>query len=186
MSDRLPPIPDAHLSPAQAEAKAAILGGARGVFQGPFIPLQRSPDLMKHLEKVGAYLRFESPLSGRIREFAILHTARIYAQQVEWAVHQPIALKEGVKPLTIAAIAEGRRPELMPEDEATAWDFLTELHAHRSVSDTTYARALRQFNETGLIDLIALAGYYSLLGMVMNTARTPASDAHVPKLPTLP
>ena len=91
-----------------------------------------------------------------------------------------------MKPLTIAAIAEGRRPEFMPEDEATAWDFLTELHAHRSVSDTTYARALRQFNETGLIDLIALAGYYSLLGMVMNTARTPASDAHVPKLPTLP
>ena len=81
--DRLPPIPDAELTPAQAEAKAAVLGGARGVFQGPFIPLLRSPELMRRLEKVGAYLRYESPLPGRIREFIILIIARRYSQQVE-------------------------------------------------------------------------------------------------------
>jgi 4-carboxymuconolactone decarboxylase len=184
-TDRLPPIPDAELTPAQAAAKAALLGGARGVFQGPFIPLLRNPELLGRVEKLGAYLRYESRLPGRIREFAILAVARAYSQQVEWAIHQPLALQEGVRPLVVAAIAEGRRPELMPEDEAVTWEFLAELEAHRSVSDATYARAVRQFGEAGMLDLVAIAGYYGLLALVLNTARTPPSDG-APRLPALP
>ena len=140
-ADRLPPLPDAELTPEQAAARQKLLAGARGVFQGPFIPLLRNPALLGRVEKLGAYLRYESTLPGRIREFAILAVARAYSQQVEWAIHQPLALQEGVRPLVVAAIAEGRRPELMPEDEAVTWDFLAELEAHRSVSDATYARA---------------------------------------------
>jgi 4-carboxymuconolactone decarboxylase len=184
--DRLPPIPDAELTPAQAEAKAAVLGGARGVFQGPFIPLLRSPELMRRLEKVGAYLRYESPLPGRIREFIILIIARRYSQQVEWAIHLPIALREGVAPPTIAAITEGKRPDPMREDEATAWDFLAELQETHAVCDANYARAVRQFGEAGTVDVIALAGYYGLLALVMNTARTPTPESDFPGLPSLP
>jgi 4-carboxymuconolactone decarboxylase len=184
-AERLPPIQDAELTPDQALAKAALLGGARGVFQGPFVPLLRNPALLSRVEKLGAYLRYESPLAGRIREFAILAVARAYSQQVEWAIHQPLALQEGVRPLVVAAIAEGRRPELMPEDEAVTWDFLVELQAHRSVSDATYARAVRQFGEAGMLDLVAIAGYYGLLGLVMNVARTPAPNT-APRLPPLP
>jgi 4-carboxymuconolactone decarboxylase len=182
-ADRLPPLPDAELTPEQAAARQKLLAGARGVFQGPFIPLLRNPALLGRVEQLGAYLRYESTLPGRIREFAILAVARAYSQQVEWAIHQPLALQEGVRPLVVAAIAEGRRPELMPEDEAVTWDFLAELEAHRSVSDSTYARALRQFGEAGMLDLVAIAGYYGLLGLVMNTARTAAPDgARLPLL----
>ncbi|HTJ89806.1 MAG TPA: carboxymuconolactone decarboxylase family protein [Acidocella sp.] len=182
-TDRLPPIADADLTPEQVAARQALLAGARGVFQGPFIPLLRNPALLSRVEKLGAYLRYESRLPGRIREFAILVVARAYSQQVEWAIHQPLALQEGVRALVVAAIAEGRRPELMPEDEAVTWDFLAELEAHRSVSDATYARAVRQFGEAGMLDLVAIAGYYGLLGLVMNTARTAAPEG--PRLPTL-
>ncbi|MDE8347318.1 MAG: carboxymuconolactone decarboxylase family protein [Acidocella sp.] len=182
MSERLPPIDDALMTPAQAEAKAAVLGGARGVFQGPFVPLLRSPGLMKRLETVGAYLRFESGLPGRIREFAILMVARAFDQQVEWAIHYPIAQREGVSAATLAAIAEGRRPDDMAADEASAYAFLTELRTHQAVSDVGYERALGCFGEAGVIDLVAIAGYYGLLAMVMNVARTPAPPGDAPPL----
>jgi 4-carboxymuconolactone decarboxylase len=185
LSDRLPPIDDGALDAAQAAAKAALLAGARGVFQGPFIPLLRNPALLRKVEPLGAYLRYESGLAGRIREFAILLVAREYSQQVEWAIHQPIALAEGVNPLTVAAIAEARRPELMPEDEETAWDFLTELSRNKAVSDASYGRAVRLFGEAGMLDLVAIAGYYGLLGLIMNTARTKAPE-DAPSLAPLP
>ena len=186
MQDRLPPLADTALTPAQADAKAGILAGARGVFQGPFIPLLRSPALMQRLEKVGAYLRYESPLSGKIREFAILMVARRFTQQVEWAIHHPIALREGVTAETIAALAEARRPNPMQPDEAAAYEFLSELHHNQSVSDPTYRAAVTHFGEPGTIDLIAIAGYYATLALVMNTARTPAPAGTAPPLPALP
>ncbi len=183
MSERLPPIPDAALTPAQAEAKAGVLAGARGVFEGPFIPLLRSPGLMTRLEKVGEYLRYGSTLPGHIREFAILYTARLFSQQTEWAIHYPIALSNGVPPSTITALAEGRRPPSMAEDEAAAWDFLHELQNNRAVSDATFAAATRHFGEAGMIDLTAIAGYYATLAMVMNVARTPPpAGARLPEL----
>lgn len=182
MYERLPPIDDAMMDEAQAKAKAGVLSGARGVFQGPFVPLLRSPGLMQRLEKVGAYLRYESPLPGQIREFAILMVARAFTQQVEWAIHYPIALREGVSVASLTAIAAGRRPDEMSKDEAAAYEFLTELRVHQAVSDVSYERAVGCFGEAGVIDLIAIAGYYGLLGMVMNVARTPAPAGDAPLL----
>jgi 4-carboxymuconolactone decarboxylase len=176
MSDRLPPIPDAALTPAQSAAKTAILEGPRGKFEGPFIPLLRSPGLIPHVEKLGAYLRYESSLPGRIREFAILFTARLFAQNTEWAIHAPLAVAEGVAPLTVAALAESRRPDSMSPEEAVAHDFLSELAHNRAVSDASYANALRAFGEAALLDLVAVAGYYAMLGMILNTARTPPPE----------
>jgi 4-carboxymuconolactone decarboxylase len=185
MSDRMPPLDEAALSAEQAAARDAVLTGPRGVIEGPFIALLRSPGLMGRLEKVGAYLRYESALPARIREFAILHTARAYGQQTEWAIHQPLAAAAGVAPLTIAALAEARRPEMMNEEEEAAFEVLNELAHNRCVSDTSYALAVRLFGEAGLLDLVAVAGYYALLGMIMNTARTPPPAGDVPRLPTL-
>jgi len=180
--DRLPPLPDSELSEAQRAAKAAIINGPRGVFEGPFVPLLRSPEFMGRLEKVGEYLRFGSPLPGRIREFAILIVARAHNEQTEWAIHHPIALKCGLAPGTIEAIAAGRRPASLLEDEQAAWDFLYELQTHRRVSDATYAATLGHFGEAGIIDLIGVVGYYSLLAQVLNVARTPppAGAARLP------
>jgi 4-carboxymuconolactone decarboxylase len=181
--DRLPPLPDSELTEAQSAAKAAIINGPRGVFEGPFIPLLRSPDLMGRLEKVGEYLRFGSVLPARIRELAILIIARAYDEQTEWAIHQPIALKSGLAAATIEAIGTGRRPSPLQEDEQATWDFLFELQLHHKVSDATYATAKTHFGEAGIIDLTALAGYYALLAQVLNVARTPP-PANAPKLPS--
>lgn len=183
--DRLPPIAPAQWSDAQRREAEAVIAGPRGALISPFVPLLRSPELMGHVQRMGEYLRYRSALGLRLSEFAILLTAREWSQQVEWVIHAPIAEREGVARASIEALAEGRRPEGLPEDEAAVYDFCTELHHRRGVCDVTWQRAVALFGEQGVVDLIGVTGYYSLLSMVMNAARTavPASGAR--RLPSL-
>ena len=176
--DRLPPIPETDLSPAQRAAAEALASGPRGKLAGPFVPLLRSPELMSRVQKLGEYLRFESALPGRIKELAILIVARHWDQDYEWSFHLPLALQAGVTRDTAEAIAEGGRP-VLTADEAAAYDLLVELLETRQAGDEAYAAALAAFGEAGVIELIAFGGYYGLLAMVMNAARTPAPEAEI-------
>jgi 4-carboxymuconolactone decarboxylase len=96
---------------------------------------------------------------------------------VEWAIHAPIALSVGIATETIAAIAANAKPPGLPDDQQIVYDFCSELCTERTVSDATYARASARFGEKGVIDLAGINGYYTLLAMVMNIARTPVPDA---------
>jgi 4-carboxymuconolactone decarboxylase len=185
-ADRMPPIAPDKLTPEQKSAMEAVISGPRGHLAGPFVVLLRSPDFMNRLQKTGEYLRFNSALPPRLSELAILITARVWTQQFEWHYHLPIAEKAGLAPATAQAIAEGRRPDTMADDEAIVHDFLMELARNRTVSDPTYARAKDTLGERGIVDLIGIHGYYSLLAMLMNTARTPLPDGAEPGLASLP
>lgn len=179
--DRMPPIPADKMTDAQKKAAEEITSGPRKEVVGPFIPLLRSPEFMSRLQKAGAYLRYETKLGPGISEFIILITARQWTQQFEWDSHQDLAKKAGISPEIVTAIAEGRRPTGMTPDQEMVHDFCTELRLTQSVSDPTYARVLKRFSEQGVIDITALAGYYSMLGIIMNVARTP-----IPGATTLP
>ena len=186
--DRMPAIPEAQMSPDQKRVMDEIAAGPRGRIGGPFIPLMRSPELMNRLQKVGEYLRFQNTVGLRNSEFAVLIVARHWSQPIEWAIHRPIAEKEGVLPATCDAIAEGRRPDNMTDDETLIYNVLEELRNNRSLSDPTYAQLLKRFGEQGVIDLVAHYGYYSLLAMTMNVARTavPDNGTAVAGLQTIP
>jgi 4-carboxymuconolactone decarboxylase len=173
LQDRMPPIPDDKLTDAQKKAVAEMLAGPRGNVGAPFKVLLRSPEMMIRAQEIGEHLRFKTHLPTHINEFIILIAARQWTQQFEWDGHSQLALKAGVTPETIAAIAEGRRPSPMSADEEIAYDFCTELLRNQSVSDPTYARLLNRFDEQTVIDVTALCGYYSMLGMALNVARTP-------------
>jgi 4-carboxymuconolactone decarboxylase len=160
-------------------AAQAVIDGPRGALYGPFVPLIRSPELMQAAQTMGEYLRYRSAIGTRLSELAILVTARQWSQQVEWAIHEPIARQCGIAPAIIDAIAARRRPEGMAADEALVHDFCISLHQRQQVDDALYAAALQRFGEHGVMDLIGLNGYYTFLAMVMNAARTavPASPA---------
>ena len=182
--ERLPAVPAQNMTEAQKRAAAEISAGPRGSIRGPFWPLLRSPELMGRVQKVGEYLRFQCPLDMRLREIAALMAARSWTQQYEWAAHVPHALKAGVAPALIEAIGEGRRPAGMAEDEEIVHHFVTELLANQGVSDPTYERALALLGEAGVVDLTCLVGYYTLLAMIMNVARTALPDGRA--LPLAP
>jgi 4-carboxymuconolactone decarboxylase len=171
--DRMPEIPADKLTEAQKKAVDEFVAGRGTAPAGPFIPLLRSPEVMLRAKAMGDYLRFKSVLPSRLSELAILITVREWTQQFEWSVHSPIAVKAGLTPETVKAVAEGRRPTGMPDDEVIVYDFCIELHHQKSVSNTIYAMALAKFGEQGVIDLVGINGYYTFLSMVMNVTRTP-------------
>ena len=171
--DRMPPLDTATMSADQQKAAQELASGPRGGVKGPFIPLLRSPELMDRLQKVGEYLRFRSSLQARISEFLMLVVSRHWTQHFEWVVHVPLALKEGLGPQTVESLAEGRRPAGMAKDEEIAYEFCDELFRNKSVSEASYRRAVQQFGEPGVIDMLGLVGYFTTVSMVMNVAHTP-------------
>jgi 4-carboxymuconolactone decarboxylase len=184
--DRMPPIPAERLTDAQKKAIDEFKAARLADISGPFVPLLRSPEVMTRARAMGDYLRFKSTLPPRLSEFVILITSRQWTQNYEWNAHEPLARRAGLKAEIITAIAEGRRPTGMAADEDVLYDLCDELHANRSVSDATYARAVATFGEAGVIDAVGITGYYSLLAMVMNTARTPLPDGAKPALAPFP
>ena len=179
MTDRLPPVPPENWDRQQREAADEVIRGPRGALVAPFVPLLRSPELMTHAQRMGEYLRYRSAVGLRPSELAILVTARHWSQQVEWAIHAPIALRAGIPQETVDAIAEGRAPQSMSPDDALVYEFCHELHQNKGVADTTWSAVVTRFGERGAVDLLAIAGYYTFLSMVMNGARTaaPPTDA---------
>jgi 4-carboxymuconolactone decarboxylase len=172
----MPPLPAGKMTDAQRKAAAEMIAGPRKGVKGPFIPLLRSPELMDRLQKVGEYLRFQSSLEQRISELIMLIVSRDWTQHFEWFVHVPLGRKAGISEDTVAALAEGRRPSGMSEDEELAYDFCVELLRNKGVSETTYRRAVMKFGENGVIDMIGVAGYFTTVSMVMNVAHSPPSD----------
>ena len=170
--DRMPAIPADKLTEAQKRAAEAFSEGRGYQIRGPFVPLIRSPEVMLRAKAISDYLRFKNVLEQRLVEMLILITAREWTQQYVWNSHYPQALKAGLKREIADAIADGRRPAGMADDEEAAYDLATEILRLKRVSDATYGRAVAKFGEQGVIDLLGVVGYYNLLAIVMNTTRT--------------
>jgi 4-carboxymuconolactone decarboxylase len=184
--DRMPEIPPQKMTEAQKKAAEEFVAGRKAAIAGPFVPLLRSPEVFLRTKAMGDYLRFHTVLPPRLRELAILVTARQWTQQYEWSFHSSIALESGLSSTIIEAVAEGRRPTGMSEEEEIVHDFCIELHHNKSVSDGLYERARAKFGEQGVIDLVGVNGYYTFLSMVMNVARTPPPKAGPPPLAAFP
>jgi 4-carboxymuconolactone decarboxylase len=186
LAERFPPISPEQLTPEQKAVADAIMSGPRKSMAGPFNVWLRSPALADPLQKVGSYVRFQSSLPAKLNEFAILITGRHWRADFEWAYHYPLAIKAGIETKVLAALAEGKKPEGMDGDEALVYEFSTELHRDKAVSDATYQAALTRFGERGITDLIAVNGYYDIVCMTLNVAqvgRPEGTDA--PALPKL-
>jgi 4-carboxymuconolactone decarboxylase len=169
--ERMAEIPLDQMSPAQRSVADAILTGPRKSIGGPFNAWLRSPELADRLQKVGEYVRFNSSLDRRINEMAIIMTAQAWGSQYEWHAHAPLAIKAGLDPAIVAAIGAGRKPDNMKDDEAIVWEFSTQLRRDHGVDDAIYARALDKFGEQGIMDLVAVNGYYDVVSMTLNVAR---------------
>ncbi len=169
-AERFPTPSDETLTALQREAINAV-AGSRGAFGGPFVPLLHSPRLMRAIARVGEYLRFESDLPSSIFEMTVLVTARAWNQPFEWNHHAPLAIKAGLDPACIADLAAQRRPTNLDPTHLAAHDVVVELIGTHQLDDETFATAASAFDEAALIEIIATAGYYSALAMILNAGR---------------
>lgn len=141
---------------------------------GPYNPMLRSPEMAERLFRLLDYLRFNTSVSRRLNEFAILIQGRLWTSQVEWYAHYPLAIKAGLAESVAADLKAGRRPTGMQKDEAVVYDLCMELSTTHQVSDATFARAREIFSDQQIVDLIAVSGTYVTVAMLLNAAQEPA------------
>jgi len=182
---RFKPLVESELTEAQRKVYEEIASGPRGGVRGPFNALLRSPEFADRAQKFGESVRFNNSLPERLKELAILITARHWTAQYEWHSHHAHALKAGLAPELAADLARGKRPAGMKDDEAAVYDFCKELHEKKSVSDCAYRAVVERFGERGAVDLIAVSGYYTLVSMVLNVDRHPLPGGAPLPLPPL-
>jgi 4-carboxymuconolactone decarboxylase len=151
-----------------------------GTLRGPFDAWVRSPAVGRRLVSLGGALRFRTSLDPRLTELAILVTARHWTAQYEWYAHAPFARRAGVAAEVIEAIRRHERPQLERPDEEAVYALATELHTTHGVSDGTYDRARGQLGEAGVVELVALLGYYVAVSMTLNTFRVAVPGNHQP------
>jgi 4-carboxymuconolactone decarboxylase len=160
------------MTPAQRAVAAEITAGPRGEVRGPFIALIHNPELASHVQRLGEHLRWKGKLPPKLKELAVLVTARRWTCQHEWVMHSKLALEKGLAKEAVDAISAGREPQLSAE-EREVYTFCKELHATGRAGDAAFAAIEKRYGLEGALELIALNGYYSMMAMVLNTAGLP-------------
>lgn len=185
--ERMSMIPADKLTEAQKKAVAdyKALRGA-DLTGPPWSVLLRVPDQIVPALQIRLHYLNRSVLGPKLTEFAILTAARRWTNNWEWNAHSTAAASAGLSAGIVSAVADGRRPERMSEDEAIVYDVSLELQNNQSVSDATYARAVSKFGEPGVVELASIQGYYAYLAMVMNVARISTQPNVSPQLERFP
>lgn len=144
------------------------LSSARGRVAGPLPALLTSPPVAEHMHLLGAYLGYKSTVPRDAVELAILTTAHERGYDYVWKVHLPRAHENGVAPEVVAAIGENRDPEFPSDTQLLAFEVARALSRSSALDDQLYDRAQAAFKERGLVELVALVGFYHAVGMVLN------------------
>ena len=176
-------ITPGEMTPAQRRVHDLIVAGRRGRFGGPFQLLIRAPEICEHAANLGEHLRWGTSLPDRLSELAIITTARFWRAQYEWFAHAPLAEKAGVPSAAVEAIRRGETPSFAQNDEALVHRICTELFKTQRLSDASFAEAVASLGEAGLIEVIGIIGYYSLIGNTLNVFQVAVPEGASPPFP---
>lgn len=173
------PTPD-QMSPEQRRVHDRIVSGRRGRIQGPLRAALHNAELADRWQALGALLRYETTLTPRQSELAILVTGRACRSPFEWHAHRLEAEQLGIEAAVIEALLAEAPPPGLDEDEALVVRVAAELNRCNSVSHATYAAALARLGERRMVELVALVGYYTMVAMTLNAHEIPLPDGVAP------
>lgn len=164
---RRPELDTENLTPEQTLVYEAIRSGPRGIVQGPLQVWLQSAALADKAQALGAFCRYGTSLPPRLSELAILVMGAHWQAGFEWAVHAPIAIKAGVEARAAEAIRKGEAPAFADAEARSVHAFASELVVKRRISDATYAQAVAVLGEKGVVELVGILGYYTLISMTI-------------------
>lgn len=175
------------LSPGETSADQKAIyeesvSSKRGVVTPPLRAWIHAPDLARHASRLGAFLRYDTTLGPRHSELAILVTARAWSAQYEWYAHKKMALEAGLDAAIIDAINHRRVPDFDDAKAQLVYEFSESLHENRVVPQPLYDKALTILGERGVVELVGLLGYYTLVSMTLNTFEVELPDGEVSDL----
>lgn len=183
---RLPTLLPENFTAAQQQLFENIAGGKRseasasesflnpdGGLRGPFNALLFNPPLGEATQRLGEAVRFNGSLPAQLRELAILTVAAAWEAQYEWWAHAKIAKEAGLSPQVIAGVKAGAPPPSAEPVQVAVHAFVTELLERRRVSDQRYGETVAHLGEAGVVELVLLTGYYTLISMTLNVFEVP-------------
>ena len=179
---RVPVLKPEEMTDEQKRVDQEIGSTRSGRAGGPFAIWLRDPALAEQANKFGTYLRTETSLATPLQEIAILVTARHWMAQYAWSVHERRALEAGVHEDVVEAIRDRRRPGFDDPVEEMVYVVCSELFDTYALSDDTHDRAAELLGQQTLIELVAIAGYYSMLALTLNAFDAPTPEGGPPPL----
>jgi len=144
-----------------------IAEGPRGSVRGPLAVWLNRPELADAAQSLGRYCRYDCSLPKKLRELAILTTARIWDAEFEWAAHVNHAREAGLSEEIIHALRNDLDVPLTPGAETVVFDVTHRLNTTRALPNALYAKAIDILGRDQFVDLIGLLGYYSLISMTI-------------------
>jgi 4-carboxymuconolactone decarboxylase len=135
---------------------------------GPFNPWVTAPGIGAKLADLGASLRFQSSIERRLLEVAIITVGAHWRAEFEWWAHSRMARHHGVAPAVIEAIAGGDFPEFERDDERVVYTVARELLESGRIDQSTFDAARQLLGDRGIVELVTLCGYYTLVSFTLN------------------
>jgi 4-carboxymuconolactone decarboxylase len=163
--------------------RVAAPGATIAGLQGPSGIGLYSPKASEHARALNRYLRFEAGLAPRVREIAILTTAREMDSQFEWAAHEPEARKEGVEGRVIDIIKHRMPTAGLEETDATVIELGRQIFRDRKVTSDTFAKAKVLFGANKLVELVMLMGNYAGTAALLTAVDMQLHPGQKPLLP---
>lgn len=157
------------MSADQRQTYDESIASKRGTPPPPMMAWLNSPEMARHATRLGAFLRYDTSLSVALSELAILVTARFWTSHYEWYAHKKMALAGGLDPQIIEDIRNRRVPVLNDPKAQAVYDVARLLHETHQVPKPLYDTATELLGARGLVEIIGLCGYYTLVSMTLNT-----------------
>jgi 4-carboxymuconolactone decarboxylase len=136
-----------------------------------------------HVVALNQYLRFKSGIAPRVREIAILTTAREMDSQFEWVAHEPEALQEGVPMAVIDAIKHRKSTAGLADADAAVIELGRQIWRDHKVTPELFAEAKSLFGPNMLIDIVLLMGNYASTAALLATVDMQLHKGKEPLLP---
>jgi 4-carboxymuconolactone decarboxylase len=179
---RLKLLSPGEMSDDQRQTYDESIAGKRGRPPAPMMAWLNSPEMARHATRLGAVLRFDTIFPPKLSEIAILVTARHWTSHYEWYAHKRLALQGGMKPEIIDAIRDRRTPEFDDPRGKMIYDVAKSLHEGHGLAKRLYDEAIKLLGERGLVEVIGLCGYYTLVSMTLNTFEFELPEGEVSEL----
>jgi 4-carboxymuconolactone decarboxylase len=179
---RLKLLSPSEMNADQKQTYDEAIAGKRGAAPAPMMAWLNSPEMARHATRLGEVMRFDTVFPAKLSEIAILVTARHWTAHYEWYAHKRLGLQGGMKPEIIDAIRDRRTPEFDDPKAKMIYDVAKSLHEAHGLAKALYDEAVKLLGERGLVEVIGLCGYYTLVSMTLNAFEFDLPDGEMSEL----
>ena len=179
---RLKLLSPGEMSDDQRQTYDESIASKRGSPPPPMMAWLNSPEMARHATRLGAFLRYDTSFPAKLSEIAILVTARHWTAHYEWYAHKRLALAGGMEPKIIEDIRCRRTPKFDDAKAQMIYDVSKSLHEGHGVTKPLYDEAVKLLGERGIVEIIGLCGYYTMVSMTLNTFEFDLPNGEVSEL----